>query len=99
MRSLSSTLSDRPSRCEPSRSVVSKTSTPPSADMFDPVLVPVDLPAHGGEVHLLDPSGDGPRVPGPDHPVVDRADGHDLGGGAREERLVGGVEVAAQDVA
>src|SRR5579862_396150 len=110
MRSLSSTLSDSPSRCEPSRRVVSKTSTPrsappstpctaPSADMFDPVLVAVDLAAHGGEEDLLDAAGDGAGLAVAHHPVVDRADGHDLGGGAGQERLVGGVEVAAQDVA
>src|SRR5581483_10391058 len=97
MRSLSSTLSDRPSRWEPSRSVVSKTST--STDMFDPVLVPVNLAAHRGKEDLLDTAGHRPGLPGADHAVVDGTDGHDLGRGAGQEGLVRRVEVAAEDVA
>ena len=45
-----------------------------------------------GEVGLLDLAGDLARIA--DLAVVDRADRHDLGRGAGEERLVGEVEVA-----
>src|SRR5688572_28593902 len=65
-------------------------------DVLVPVLVAIDLAAHGGEEHFLDLAGDGAGLA--DLAVVDRADRDDLGGGAREERLVGGVEVGAQDV-
>src|SRR3712207_3433247 len=104
-----------PSNCEPSRSVVSNTSTAAGhrgsyrgerstagarssllVDMFVPVLVAVHLAAHGGVEGLLDAARDGAGVP--QLPVVDRADGHHLGGGARQEGLVRGVEVAAQQV-
>ena len=54
LRSLSSTVSEMPSNCAPSRSVVSKISTGGrgpahvrSVDMLDPVLVAVDLAADG----------------------------------------------------
>src|SRR4051794_18529161 len=67
------------------------------ADMFVPVLVAVDLAPHGGEEHVL--HGPGDRTGLAELAVVDRADGHDLGGGAGQERLVGGVEVASQHVA
>src|SRR4051795_11317198 len=104
MRSLSSTVRLMPSSWLPSRSVVSKTSTDsgsrtptPLSDMFDPVLVLIDLAAHRREVRLLDRLGHRARLT--DHAVVDLPDGNDLGGGASEERLVAHVEVAAQDVA
>ena len=92
-RSLSSTVSERPSCWLPSRRMVSKMSTasgssgrakswawalwpcawvwrtPPwlcasarSVDMVQPVLVLVDLAAHGGEVGLLDLLGDPARA-------------------------------------
>src|SRR2546425_4396958 len=64
--------------------------------MLEPVLVAVDLAAHRGEVGLLDAAGDGTGLP--DLAIVDRADGHDLGGRAGEERLLDGVEVAAKQV-
>src|SRR4051812_31177609 len=98
MRSLSSTVSEMPSSCEPSRSVVSKISTYRlvSSDMFVPVLVLVDLAAHGIVEDLLDATGHRARVT--DLAVVDRADRHDLRGGAGEERLLGGVEVGAHEV-
>src|SRR5688572_4169009 len=103
MRSLSSTVSEMPSSWLPSRSVVSKISiasaavTAGSVDMLQPVLVAVDLALHGGEVDLLDLAGHRPRLA--QLAVVDRADGHDLGCRPRQEGLVGGVEVGAQDVA
>ena len=56
-------------------------------------------PAHGRLVDLLDPPGDRPGPAVADDAVVDRPDRHDLGGGAGEERLLGDVEVRAQDVA
>src|SRR5438874_1882213 len=99
MRSLSSTVREMPSSWLPSRRVVSNTSTDAGSalsDMLDPVLVLVDLAPDGGEVGLLDGPGHGPGLA--DLAVVDRADGHDLGGGACEKGLVAGVEVAAQDV-
>src|SRR5690242_17545291 len=71
-----------------------------SPDMFVPVLVPVELPTHRGEERLLDLAGDRPRLPVWAHqPVVHGADGHDLGRRPRQEGLVGGVEIGAQDVA
>src|SRR5579864_6420170 len=103
MRSLSSTVNEMPSSWLPSRSVVSKTSidagsvTSGSTDILHPVLVSVDLSAHGGEVHLLDGLGDRPGLA--DHAVVDLADRNHLGRRSRQERLLGHVEVAAQDVA
>src|ERR1051325_10250789 len=99
MRSLLATVSEMPSSCDPSRSVVSKTSTylrSSLPDMFVPVLVLIDLAAHGVGEDLLDLAGHRARVA--DLAVVDRADRHDLGGCAREEALVGGVEVAADEV-
>src|SRR5437773_3060635 len=66
------------------------------SDMFDPVLVAVDLAPDGGEVRLLDGAGDGPGFT--DLPVVDRADGHDLCRRAREERLLAGVQLVPEDV-
>src|SRR3981081_2677281 len=89
-----------PSSWLPSRRVVSKISTDrgtSGVDKFQPVLVLIDLAPDGGEEHLLDAARDRPRRA--DLAVVDRADGHHLGGGTGEERLVGGVEVAAEDVA
>src|SRR5687768_8978593 len=90
-----------PSSCDPSRRVVSKTSTDSgsagTSDMFVPVLVAVDLALHCGEEHLLDLLRH--RAGLAELAVVDRADRDDLGCGARQERLVGGVEVGAHDVA
>src|SRR5581483_2572509 len=105
MRSLSSTVSEMPSSWLPSRKVVSKTSTDAGSvtsasalsDMFDPVLVSVDLAADGCEVGLLD--GLGHRTGLTDHAIVDLTDRHDLGRRPGEKRLVAHVEVAAQDVA
>src|ERR1700677_1302557 len=68
-----------------------------SVDMVQPFLVLVDLAPDGGEVHLLDLLGDLARAPGADGTVVDGADRHHLGRGAGEERLVGQVEVRADD--
>src|SRR4051812_36242158 len=104
MRSLSSTVRLMPSSCEPSRSVVSKTSTNRrvscscdlSADMFVPVLVLVDLAAHGVGEDLLDLASD--RAGIADLAIVDGADRHDLGGGPREEALVRRVQVAPHEV-
>src|SRR4051794_38800331 len=99
MRSLSSTVRLMPSSCEPSRSVVSNTSTKRRSslpDMFVPVLVLVDLAAHGVVEDLLDLAGD--RTGRADLAVVDGEDRHDLGGGAGEEPLLRGVEVGAHQV-
>ena len=62
--------------------------------MLQPVPVALHLAAHDGEVGLLELAGD--LTGGADLAVVDRSDRHDLGGGPGEERLVGEVEVAAQ---
>src|SRR5207245_10135400 len=51
----------------------------------------------GREYNLRDAASDGPRTP--DLAVDDRTDRHHLGGGAGEEGLVRGVEVAPEDVA
>src|SRR5688572_11963081 len=107
MRSLSSTVSEMPSSWAPSRSVVSKISTrsgrPASrsttgslTDIVEPVLVLLHLAVHDREVGLLDLAGDLARLA--DLAVVDRAHRHDLGRGAGEERLVGRIEVAAEQV-
>src|SRR4051794_31378191 len=98
MRSLSSTVRLMPSSCEPSRSVVSKISTyrRASSDMFVPVLVLVDLAAHGVVEDLLDATRD--RTGLADLAIVDRRDRHDLRGGAGQEALVRGVEVGAHEV-
>src|SRR5437764_11657520 len=97
MRSLSSTVSDSPSRCDPSRNVVSKISTDAriretsGSDMFVPFLVTIDLAPDGGEERLLDLAGHGTGLAAAHLAVVDGTDGHDLGRGAGEEGLVGGV--------
>src|SRR2546423_1119916 len=101
MRSLSSTVREMPSSWLPSRSVVSKTSTDPgrvtSSDMFDPVLVAIDLSANGGEVDLLDGPGHRPRLA--DEAVVDLSDRHHLGGRPGQESLLAHVQITAEDVA
>src|SRR5262245_27039256 len=86
MRSLSSTVNEMPSSWLPSRSVVSYTSTRAgqlasratagSADIFTPVPVLLDLPAHRGEVGLLELARHLARVA--DHAVVDGADRDEL---------------------
>src|SRR5947199_9930288 len=89
-----------PSSWLPSRSVVSNTSTSAGSglsDMFDPVLVAIDLAPHGGEVRLLDGPGHRPRLA--DETVVDLADRDHLRRRAGEERLLAHVQVPAQDVA
>ena len=70
----------------------------PSVDMVQPVLVAIDLAAHGGEVGLLHLDGDRARLPVTHLAVVDGADRHDLGRRPGEERLVGQVEVGADDL-
>src|SRR5258708_174750 len=104
MRSLSSTVSDKPSSWLPSRKVVSKISTASgsartSADIFVPVLVPIDLTANGGEKDVVHPLGDRTGLTGADNTVVDGLDRDDLGGRSAQERLVGGVQIAAQEMA
>src|SRR6476660_9907132 len=98
MRSLSSTVSDTPSTCAPSRRVVSKISTATGirSDMLHPVLISVDLTADGLAVLLHHCLRHRPRAR--DGPVVDRADRGDLGGGAAQEDLLGDVQVAAGEV-
>ena len=76
--------------------------TPPGAtaahfDVVEPVLEPVVLAAHDGEEGLLQRLGDRARLTAADGAVVDRADRHDLGRGAGEERLVGEVDVGATE--
>src|SRR5262245_18514454 len=68
-----------------------------SADMLDPVLVPVDLATHDAAVLRADRQRDGPRAR--DLPVVHRADRRDLGGGSAHEHLLGDVDVAARQLA
>src|SRR6185369_3027524 len=94
MRSLSSTVSEMPSSCEPSRSVVSKIST--SADMFDPLLVAIDLATDGLRVLIRDRLGDRTRTR--DGAVVYRVHGADLGRGAAHEHLLGDVHIAASEL-
>src|SRR5688500_13837661 len=96
MRSLSSTVSEMPSSCDPSRRVVSKICTERCSDMFVPVLVLIDLPAHRVVEDLLDGTGHGTRLA--DLAIVDAAHRNDLRRGAREERLVRRVEVGADEV-
>src|SRR4051812_7341320 len=80
-----------------SSAAASPMTPPSSADMLAPVLVAVDLAAHGLAVLLGD--GRGHRARARDRPVVDRVHGADLGGGAAEEHLLGDVEVGADEVA
>src|SRR2546423_7350545 len=100
MRSLSSTVREMPSSWLPLRSVVSKTSTDPgrvtSSDMFDPVLVAIDLSANGGEVDLLDGPGHRPRLA--DEAVVDLSDPHHLGRRPRQEPLLAHLQITPGDV-
>src|SRR4051794_19383581 len=98
IRSLSSTVSETPSTCAPSRRVVSKISTAAGirSDMLHPVLVPVDLAAHSLAVFLHDRLRH--RARARHVTVVDGADRRDLGGGAAQEDLLGDVQVAAGDV-
>src|SRR5690349_10641755 len=93
-----------PSSWLPSRSVVSYTSTRAGVrfasglfvDMVEPVLVAVVLAADRGEVPVLQLLGDRARLA--ELAVVHRADGNHLGRRAGQEGLVGGVEVAAEQV-
>src|SRR5262245_66663272 len=93
-----------PSNWAPSLRVVSKMSTAVgmslgtrSSGMFDPVLVLVDLAAHGPAVLLAD--GQRHRARGGDGAVVDRGHRGHLGRGAAHEHLLGHVQVAAGEVA
>src|SRR5438132_883055 len=71
-----------------------------SPDMFDPLLVPVDLAAHRPVEDLLDVARHGAGFAvAADDAIVDRADRNHLRSGARQERLVGGVQIGPQDVA
>src|SRR5580658_8719426 len=70
-----------------------------SADMFDPIFMVVQLAADGLPVEVLQLAGDRPRAAVADHPVIDRADRHDLGRRPGEKRLLGQVQVGAQEVA
>src|SRR5262252_7955991 len=109
MRSLSSTVRLTPSSCEPSRNVVSKTSTAfgvrgflsvmassssslllvptlaplpaaGSGDVFDPVLVAIDLTPD--RLRVLGGDRRRHRPGAVDLPVVHRVDRADLGSGA-----------------
>src|SRR3954454_12075537 len=105
MRSLSSTVSEMPSSCAPSRSVVSYTSTRAGSgrafvsslvDMLAPVLVAVGLTADG--LGVLGRDGLGLRPGARNGPVVDRVHRAHLGRGAAHEHLLADVEVAAGQV-
>src|SRR3954451_11644285 len=99
MRSLSSAVRDTPSRCDPSRSVVSKISTDfgwrdtPGSDMFIPTGVLLDLAAHRREERLLDLLGNRTGLAGADFTIIDGPDRHHLSCRARKERFVGGIQV------
>src|SRR5436305_4835999 len=88
MCSLSSTLSETPSTCAPSRRVVSKISTAVGVllDMLHPILVTVDLAPHDLAVLLHD--GLRRRARAWHAAVVDRVDWRHLGGRAAQEDLV-----------
>src|SRR2546421_11528558 len=101
MRSLSSTVSEMPSSCDPSRSVVSKISTASGSfnsfgDMLNPFLVAIDLTSNGARVLLRDHRGHRSRTG--DGAIVDRVDRAHLGGRAAHEHLLGDVEVAAREL-
>ena len=66
--------------------------------MLDPMPVAVDLTSNGRLVHLLDLTGDGSGRAFADGPVIDRANGHHLGGGPGQERFIGRVQVRTQNV-
>src|ERR1700728_42157 len=68
-----------------------------SVDMIGPVPVLGDLAPHGGGGGLLDLLGDGTGPAGADLAVIDGADRHHLGRRAREEGLLGQVEVGTDD--
>src|SRR6516165_409970 len=69
-------------------------------DMLDPVLVAVELTSHRRLEQLLDLAGDRTGLAvAANHPVVDRANRHDLGCRPGQERLLGRVQVGTQDVA
>src|SRR4029450_9466024 len=65
-------------------------------DRFDPVAVALVAAPGGGREDLLQPAGNRARVA--EDPVVHLPDGHDLGGRAGEEGLVGQVQVGADEV-
>ncbi len=65
-------------------------------DMFQPVLVAVDLAADG--LAVLGGDGRGHGAGARDGAVVDRVDGAHLGRGAAHEHLVGDVEVGTGQV-
>src|SRR5688572_5132807 len=65
-------------------------------DRFDPVAVALVAAPGGGREDLLQPAGNRARVA--EDPVVHLPDGHDLGGRAGEEGLVGEVQVGADQV-
>src|SRR5829696_6757553 len=102
-RSLSSTVSEMPSNWAPSRRVVSNTSTAAgtapgaSVGMFHPILVAVDLAAHGPGV--LRGDGRGHRPWARDGAVVDGVHRGHLGGHAAQEQHLRDVEIAARQVA
>src|SRR5436305_11262510 len=101
MRSLSSTVSEMPSSCDPSRSVVSKISTASGSvtsfvDMFDPFLVAIDLTANGARVLLRDHRGH--RTGTLNRAIVHRIHCADLRGSTAHEHLFSDVEVTAREL-
>src|SRR3954451_4596900 len=100
IRSLSSTVSEIPSNCDPSRRVVSYISMLLTASLsvvipvpttrsyeLAPVFVLVDLAAHGLAVLGSDHLGHSTGTR--DRTVVDRVHGADLGRGSAHEHLLG----------
>src|SRR6266511_6057959 len=67
-------------------------------DRREPARVAVVLAVDGGEELALDLLGDRAPAVGGDGPVVDLLDRADLGGGSREERLVGEVQIRSDEV-
>src|SRR4051794_18847031 len=109
IRSLSSTVSEIPSNCDPSRRVVSYISMLLTASLsvvipvpttrsyeLAPVFVLVDLAANGLAVLGSDHLGHSTGTR--DRTVVDRVHGADLGRGSAHEHLLGDVKVAARQV-
>src|SRR5664280_1639778 len=85
-------LGGRPPACESSFRVG------PSLDIVQPVLVLINLAPHRGEVGLLELLGDRPGPSVADLAVVHGAYGHDLGGSAGQECLVGRIEIGPDDL-
>src|SRR5215207_354534 len=95
MRNLSSTVTDTPSSCVPSRSVVSKISTA-SGNMVHPFLELIVFAPHHLGVAGLDRLGHWAGAG--DGSIIHRVHRRDLGRRARHEHLLRQVEVAAGEL-